>query len=89
VLLSHFIIFLVLVIFSDIFLSLGFDLAIELITDQAFSFLVTKDGLFLLFVMKEGVELLDGCPLIVLIDFREDFGSCFFRRDVRSSKSSS
>ncbi len=76
---SHFVVFFVLVILSYIFLSLGFHLAIELITDQAFSFLVTKNGLLLLFVMKEGVELLNSCPLIILIDFRENFGFGFFR----------
>jgi hypothetical protein len=88
-LLSHFVIFFVLVILSELFLSLGLNLAIELITDQALSLLITKDGLLLLFVMKEGVELLDGCPLIVLVNFREDFGGCFFRRHVRSSISTS
>jgi hypothetical protein len=64
-------------------------LAIELIANQTFSLLVSEDGLLLLFIMKEGVELLNGCPLIVLVDFREDFGGGFFRRNVRSSISSS
>jgi hypothetical protein len=62
-------------------------LTIELISDQAFSLLVPEDGLLLLFIMEQSVELLDGGPFIVLVDFREDFGGGFFRRDIRSSKS--
>jgi hypothetical protein len=47
-------------------------LPVELLSDQSLAFLFSNDGLFLLFVMKQGVELLDRCPFIVFGKFAEN-----------------
>ena len=50
-------------------------LFVELVTDQAAALLLAKHCLLLLFVVQQGVELLDGCPLVLLGDLRVDFGA--------------
>lgn len=48
------------------------ELLIKLLLDESLAFLITEDGLFLLLVVKKGVELLDGSPLILLFNLRVD-----------------
>jgi hypothetical protein len=64
------------------------DLSVELLSDQAFSLLVSHDCLFLFFVVQQGIELLDSGPFVILVDFGENFGWSFFRADVGSGVSS-
>jgi len=87
-LLCHLIILFILIIFPDSLFIFSLDLPVELLSDQAFSLLVSEDLLFLFFVVQQGIELLDGCPFVILVDLREDFGGGFFRADVGSSVSS-
>lgn len=69
-LLSHFIIEPTLILLVLHFHLLLLDLFIKLLTNQSFPLLFSKKRLLLLLEMQERVELLDGGPLVVLIDLR-------------------
>jgi hypothetical protein len=84
VLLSHDVVLLVLNIFPLSFLIFGLNLAIELLSNESFTLLISHNGLLLLFVVEHGIELLNGSPLIVLVDLREHLGWRLFRADERS-----
>ena len=49
-------------------------LLVQLLLDQALSLAITQDRLLLLLVVEKGVELLDGCPLILLLDLGVGLG---------------
>ena len=46
------------------------NLSIELFLDQSLSFLLSKDGLLLLFIVEQGVEVLNCRPLVFLVQIR-------------------
>lgn len=43
-------------------------LLFKLFSDESFALFVSKNGLLLLFVVEKSIELLDGSPLVILID---------------------
>lgn len=45
----------------------------KFIVNQSFSLLIPQNCLFLLFVVQQGIEFLNGIPLIVLVDFCKSF----------------
>ncbi len=47
-------------------------LLVKFLFDESLSLLVSKNSLFLLLVMKESVEFLNGCPLIIFINLWVD-----------------
>ena len=47
-------------------------LLVQLLLDESLSFAVTQDSLLLLLIVKQGIELLDGGPLVLLLDLRVD-----------------
>jgi hypothetical protein len=49
------------------------DLFVEFLAHQATALRLTKLRLFLLFIMKELVELLNGCPFVFFCNLRVDF----------------
>ena len=51
------------------------ELFVELISDQSTTLLLTKHGLFLLFIVQKGVELLNSGPFILLSQLRVDFST--------------
>lgn len=55
-------------------LNLLLELAVKFLSDKALSLSLPHDGLLLLLVVKEGVELLNGGPFVVFSDLRVDFG---------------
>ena len=65
---------LVLLLLLVVSIFFGFDLPLELLSDQAFPLGLPQKCLFLLLVVKHDVELLDGSPLVVLVDLREHLG---------------
>mmetsp|Transcript_14977 Transcript_14977/g.23188 ORF Transcript_14977/g.23188 Transcript_14977/m.23188 type:complete len:312 (-) Transcript_14977:334-1269(-) len=74
VLLGEVIVGTVLVLFVLLAVVLRFDLALELLTDETLTLGIAHKGLLLLLVVKKNVELLNGSPLVILINFGEDFG---------------
>ena len=60
--------------FTGLALFLFAHLLVELASDQLASLLLAHDGLLLLLVMKQGVELLNGCPLVLLGKLRVNLG---------------
>lgn len=60
--------------FSALSRILLLQLLVQLLLDQSLSFAITQDRLLLLLVVKQGVELLDGGPLILLLNLRVYFG---------------
>jgi len=55
---------------------LFFELAVEFLADEALALSVAHEGLLLLFVVEQSVELLDGHPLVVLVEVGEAFRLC-------------
>jgi hypothetical protein len=45
-------------------------LLVKLFLNESLTFFIAKDGLFLLLVVKQRVELLYGSPLVLLLDLR-------------------
>ena len=66
-LLLELIVELVFLLFLSLSKVLFSNLPIELVLDQPFSLLFSHERLFLLFIVKDGVEVLNGSPLILLV----------------------
>ena len=60
-------------------LFLFLQLAVKFLSDKALSLSLAEQGLLLLLVMEEGVELLDCSPLVILSDLTVDLGPCLAR----------
>ena len=88
-LLCHLIVLFVFVIFSVLLSFFSHDLSVELLSDEFLSFEISEDSLLLLLVVEHGIELLDGGPLIILINFGEDLSLRLLGRGIRFSISSS
>lgn len=68
----HFIVLLSLRKFSLFSRSLSSHLGVKLLLNESLALLLTLDSLLLLFVVQEGVELLDSEPFVFLVNLRVD-----------------
>ena len=74
VLLGHFVVGSVLIALIILLCFLRVYLFVELFSDQPLSLGISKHCLFLFFEMQKSVELLDGCPLVILVDLAVHLG---------------
>ena len=79
VLLGHLVVGFVLIVLIILLCFLGVDLLVQLLSDQPLSFGISQHCLFLFFEMQKSVELLDGCPLVILVDLAVHLGWCLLR----------
>jgi hypothetical protein len=54
-------------------LTLLLQLLVQFLLDKSLPFSFPHHSLLLFFIMEEGVKLLNGCPLVLLINFRVQF----------------
>jgi len=71
--------------FSNLAAFLFMELLFEFFPDKSLSFLVSENGLFLLFVVEKSIELLNGSPFVILVNLWVHFSFLGLRRCHRQS----